>query len=53
MSTRAMDLNSSAERCEAAPTPEEPKVSLAGLALASAMSSRMFCAATRGLAVTI
>src|SRR5712691_9196455 len=48
-----MDLNSSAERCEAAPTPEEPKVSLAGLALASAMSSPMFAAATRGWAVTI
>src|SRR5438034_8209843 len=53
MSTRAMDLNSSAERCEAAPTPEEPKVSLAGLALAKAMSSPMFAAATRGWAVTM
>jgi hypothetical protein len=47
-----MDLNSSAERCEAAPVPEEPKLSFPGLALASAISARMSAAATLGLAVT-
>src|SRR6185436_759887 len=41
MSIFAVDLNSSADRCEAAPVPEEPKVSLPGLARAKVMSSFM------------
>src|SRR5690349_9252373 len=48
MRVSVSDMSSSAARCEGAPLPPEPKLSLPGLAFASAISSRADLTGTEG-----